>query len=220
MGLGVPLACGSQCQPPAAYLPLAAGVPDQPLNLRFTLHSFTAFMAQLSECLVVHHGVPSSLFLAGMRVGLCKWARLQCSRNEPSFLDRITDTDVQTPRQRRTELRLTCPCRLARQTSAGPAGYAVKERGQPAHRIAVFSKADLLSRLSRARLPSDEGKSVPNCSGAVKYQRQCVLKISSRPRRSRARARGARGRRCLEYPRLRRRAGSGRRDAGACPSRE
>ena len=62
MGLGVPLACGSQCQPPAAYLPLAAGVPDQPLNLRFTLHSFTAFMAQLSECLVVHHGVPSLFF--------------------------------------------------------------------------------------------------------------------------------------------------------------
>ena len=72
MGLGVPLACGSQCQPPAAYLPLAAGLPDQPLNLGLTLHSFAAFMAQLLEYFVVHHGVPSSLFLAVVRVGLDK----------------------------------------------------------------------------------------------------------------------------------------------------
>jgi hypothetical protein len=105
----VPLACGSQCQPPSACLPLAAGLADQPLDLGLTLHSLTAFMAQLSEYLVVHHGVPSSLFLAGMRVGLCNWARLQCSRNEPSFLCRIADADVQTPRQRRTELRLIVP---------------------------------------------------------------------------------------------------------------
>ena len=71
MGLGVPLACGSQCQPPAAYLPLAAGLPDQPRDFGLALHSFTALMAQLSEYLVVHHGVPSSLFLAVKRVGWC-----------------------------------------------------------------------------------------------------------------------------------------------------
>jgi hypothetical protein len=93
MGLGVPLACGSQCQPPAAYRPLGADLPDQALNLGFTLKPLTAFMAQLSEYLVVQHGVPSSLCLAVVRVGLGKWARLRCSRNEPPFF-----VDLRMPR--------------------------------------------------------------------------------------------------------------------------
>ena len=46
------------------------------------------------------------------------------------------------------------PCRLARQASAGPAGYAVKRRGQPARRITVLSNADLLPALSRAMRPA------------------------------------------------------------------
>jgi hypothetical protein len=98
MGLGMPLACGSQRQPPAACRPLGADLPDQALNLGLTLKPLTAFMAQLSEYLVVQHGVSSSLVLAVVRVGLGKWARFRYSRNEPSFLYRFTDAEVQTPR--------------------------------------------------------------------------------------------------------------------------
>jgi hypothetical protein len=48
MGLRVPRTGGSQGQsPPAAYLPLTAGLPDQPLHLGLTLQPFTAVMGQL-----------------------------------------------------------------------------------------------------------------------------------------------------------------------------
>ena len=151
----MPRTCGSQGQtPPAAYLPLAAGLPDQPLHLGLTLQPFTAVMGQLSECFVMHHGVSSSLFPGVERVGLYKWARFRCSRNEPSFPGRITDAEVHHPVQGRTEFDFPFPCRLARQASAGPAGYAVKRRGQPARRIAVLSNADLLPALSRAMCPA------------------------------------------------------------------
>jgi hypothetical protein len=74
-----------------------------------------------------------------------------------------------TPRWGVRNYDFSFPCRLARQASAGPAGYAVKKRGQPARRIAVLSNADLLSRFEPGGVPSDEGNSVPTCSGTVKY---------------------------------------------------
>ena len=102
----------------------------------------------------MHHGVSSSPFPGVVRVGLCKWARFRCSRNEPSFPGRITDADVQHPTRGVRNYDFPFPCRLARQASAGPAGYAVKRRGQPARRITVLSNADLLPALSRAMCPA------------------------------------------------------------------
>src|SRR4029450_1704967 len=97
MALGAHPAGGAQCQPPAATVPSTAGLPGQAPCLGLTLQPFTALMAQLSEDLGGHHPVSSSLSSSVGRVGLCKWARFRCSRNEPSFLPRITDADVQTP---------------------------------------------------------------------------------------------------------------------------
>ena len=99
MGLGLPrLARAVQRQPPAApSLPLAAGLQGQPLSLGFALQPFAAIMGQLQKCLVMHHGVSSSLFPGVVRVGLCKWARFRCSRNEHPFLVELQMPMFNTP---------------------------------------------------------------------------------------------------------------------------
>ena len=125
-----------------------------------------------------------------------------------------------TPRRGVRNYDFPFPCRLARQASAGPAGYAVKERGQPAHRIAVLSKLTSFPALSRAWCPATKEIVCRLAAALSNFNRNAPCKSAARPRRSRARARGVRGRRCRGCPPLPRRAGSGRRGAGACPSRE
>jgi hypothetical protein len=86
----------------------------------------------------MQHGVSSSLFPGVVRVGLCKWARFRCSRNEPSFLVELRMPISTAPTWGYGITALLCSCRLARQASAGPAVYAVKERGQPMVTIDAF----------------------------------------------------------------------------------
>jgi hypothetical protein len=104
----------------------------------------------------MQHGVSSSLFPGVVRVGLCKWARFRCSRNEPSFLVELRMPISTTPTRgvRNHGSSMFLPFSLA---GVCGAGSLRREGERPADGDNRFvSHADLLSRLSRAEVPSDE----------------------------------------------------------------